>query len=120
MHIKSTNNIMPVSSPTGEIIVEFMGEASGGSYQHSLAQITLPSGKASARHYHPVAEESYYILSGQGKLTLGEETTTLIPGDAAAIPANVIHQIRNDTLEDLVFLAVCVPAWTPECSVFLD
>ncbi|MBZ0292583.1 MAG: cupin domain-containing protein [Anaerolineae bacterium] len=120
MHIKNTSSITPCSSPTGEVIHEFMGQVAGGSHQHSLAQITLPPGKASAKHYHPVAEESYYILSGHGTLMLGDEIMTLASGDVVAIPANTIHEIRNNTTEDLIFLAVCVPAWTPDCSVYLD
>lgn len=120
MHIKNTEATSPFTSAHGEIVREYMGNAAGGTQKHSLAHITLPQGKASLKHYHPVAEESYFILSGTGRVALGEETTPVKAGDAVAIPANVIHQIFNDGEEDLSFLAVCVPAWTPDCSVFVD
>lgn len=120
MHLKNTHDISPVTSPSGEVIQEYMGSAAGGAVQHSLAQITLPPGTGSPRHYHPVCEESYLILAGQGTVTIGGETRTLVPGDAVAIPATVIHKIVNDSDANLVFLAVCVPPWTPDCSVFLD
>ena len=120
MHIKNTNDISPVTSPRGEIIREYMGSAAGGAIQHSLAQITLPSGATARRHYHPVCEESYLILAGTGSVTLDDETRKVAAGDAIAIPANIVHTIINDSEADLVFLAVCVPPWTPDCSVYLD
>ncbi|MBZ0299613.1 MAG: cupin domain-containing protein, partial [Anaerolineae bacterium] len=88
--------------------------------QHSLAHITLPPGKASLRHYHPVVEESYFILSGQGRIVVDGEQQRVASGDAIAIPVSTVHQIVNDGAEDLVFLAVCAPPWTPDCSVFVD
>ncbi len=120
MHIKNLNTVTPFTSPHGEIIHEYLGSAAGGSQYHSLAQITLPPGTASVRHYHPTAEESYYILSGTGRVELNGENQNIQPGDAVAIPANTVHQIFNISDMDLIFLAVCVPAWTPQCSVMVD
>jgi mannose-6-phosphate isomerase-like protein (cupin superfamily) len=116
-------------SPTGEVIDEIFGAAAGGADQHSLAHITLPPGGSSADHYHPVAEESYYILKGHGKMSVrdfikegeaGEPREFEVgPGDAVAIKINTWHRIWNHTPDtDLAFIAVCVPAWTPQCSVF--
>ena len=120
MHIKNIEALPPFVSPHGEIVREQMGHSAGGAVQHSMAHITLPPGKASLKHYHPVAEESYYILSGQGRIELDGTTSILNPSVAVAIPANSIHQIFNEGPAELVFLAVCVPPWTPDCSVFVD
>lgn len=120
MHITNTNDITPISTPHGETVREYMGSAAGGSTQHSLAHITLSPSAASRRHYHPTAEESYFVLSGHGEVTIEGETRELTPGDAVAIPAGAVHQIRCAGPTDLVFLAVCVPPWTPDCSVYLD
>ncbi len=120
MHILNTDAVTPFHSPHGEVVREYMGLAAGGTQQHSLAHITLPPGTASMKHYHPVVEESYFILSGQGHMVLDGETQSVRPGDAIAIPQNAVHQIFNDAAEDLTFLAVCAPPWTPDCSVFID
>jgi mannose-6-phosphate isomerase-like protein (cupin superfamily) len=120
MHIKNNTTITPFDSAHGEIVYEYMGKAAGGAALHSLAQIVLPPGKASIKHYHPAAEESYYILSGQGRVVLDGETRTVAAGDAIAIPTGVAHQIFNDADSDLVFLAVCAPPWTPDCCVIVD
>jgi mannose-6-phosphate isomerase-like protein (cupin superfamily) len=119
MHIRNTIHMTPFESPHGEIIYEYMGKAAGGAVQHSLAQIILPPGKMSLKHYHPVAEESYYILAGKGRIVLNGDTCSLTAGDTIAIPVNAVHQIFNDSHENLVFLAICAPPWTPDCSVFV-
>jgi mannose-6-phosphate isomerase-like protein (cupin superfamily) len=112
--------VKPIESAHGEIVSELIGNAAGGSQMYSLAQIVLPPGKASRKHYHPVAEESYHILSGLARLEMDGETAALGPGDSAAIPPKKVHQIFNDGDETLIFLAICVPAWTPDNSIYLD
>lgn len=120
MNIRNANTISPAHSEHGEVVYEFFGTAAGGSQGHSLAQIVVPPGKASLKHYHPVAEESYYILAGQGRLVIDGETTLVGPGDAAIILPRQIHQILNDTDTDLVLLAVCVPPWTPDNTIVVE
>lgn len=120
MHIRNARDIDPVSAPHGEIIFELFGSTTGGGQAHSLAQIVIPPGKASRRHFHPEAEESYYVLSGVGALIIDGEAVTLNTGDGVVIPPPQIHQIANQGTENLVLLVVCVPAWTPDNSVFLD
>lgn len=120
MHIRNTASLTGVGSPHGEVVYELIGQAAGGSQRHSLAQIVLPPGKASRKHYHPVAEESYYILSGSAEIELDGQRAALGPGDSIILPAPQVHQIRNTGESDLVLLAVCIPAWTPDNSVYLD
>ena len=71
-------------------------------------------------HYHPVAEESYYILKGHAKMVLGQEEATLKPGQIVLIPPGTNHKIYNAGKETLEFLVVCVPAWEPGNTVFLE
>ncbi|HEX3051991.1 MAG TPA: cupin domain-containing protein [Aggregatilineaceae bacterium] len=120
MYIQNANNVPGIASSHGEVVYELMGNAAGGSAAHSLAQIVLPPGKACLKHYHPVVEESYYILSGAARMEIDGEATQLGPGDGVPVLPNQTHQIFNVGTTDLVFLAVCVPAWTPDNSVYLD
>lgn len=120
MHIRNMASLEGFSSDHGEVVYELMGHAAGGSQAHSVAHIVLPSGKASRKHYHPVAEESYYILSGKARVEIDGKSAELHPGDSIAIPATCVHQIFNPGDSELAFLAICVPAWTPDNSVFLD
>jgi mannose-6-phosphate isomerase-like protein (cupin superfamily) len=120
MHIKNAHDLPGFGSPHGEIVYELIGHAAGGSQAHSLAKIVIPPGKASRKHYHPVAEESYFILSGTARMEMAGEVSTLTAGDSVMIPPPQVHQIANAGTDDLVFLAVCVPAWTPDNSIYLD
>ena len=118
VHIRHQRDCTPLVSSHGEVVYELAGHAAGGSAQHSVAHIELPPGRASLKHYHPEAEESYYILRGAGRLVVDDETVTLSPGQCAAILPGMTHQIFNDGSEALHFLAICAPAWTPDNSIY--
>jgi mannose-6-phosphate isomerase-like protein (cupin superfamily) len=85
----------------------------GGVQSHSLAEVRIPPGGSSSAHYHKRSEESYLILSGQAKLVVDSQERTLKQGDAVLIEPPEVHQISNPFEENLVFLAVCIPAWQP-------
>ena len=120
MDIRNAASTQGFASEHGEIVYELLGAAVGNSDKHSLAQIVIPPGKASRKHYHPVAEESYYILSGTARLEVDGVTSTLGPGDSVLLVPLQVHQISNAGEDNVVLLAVCVPAWTPDNSVYLD
>ena len=100
-----------IHNPEGEILQEVLGLQVGNVQSHSLAEIRIPPGGFSSQHYHQQSEESYLILSGQAELNLDGRTLPLKSGDAVLIEPSEVHQIFNRSDEDLVFLAVCVPAW---------
>jgi len=108
----------PLVTDTGEMITELIGRAITPKMdpQHSLAKIVLPSGMSSSKHYHKVSEETYYILAGEGWMYVNGENFDLVPGDICYLAPGDIHRIENKRSEDLVFLAVCTPAWIPEDS----
>ncbi len=108
----------PIQTPTGEVIYGLIGreEGEGGVESHSLAEVVIPPGKSSERHYHQELEETYYILQGQGEMEIEGKEFSMHPGDACLIEAGESHQIFNHGEEDLLFLALCAPAWKPEDS----
>lgn len=114
-------DVTPIVTAHGETVYELLGRASPQtSDRHSVALVTLPPGKASLLHYHPDAEESYIILRGQARLRLGNEEMYLEAGQTVLIPAPQPHKIWNIGSDALEFMAVCVPAWEPTNSVFLE
>lgn len=112
----------PFISPTGEQVFEMIGCSAdlGGANAHSFAHVVIPSGNSSQNHYHPVAEETYYILAGQGRMVVDGEEHILNVGDAILIMPPEKHQIFPVGANDLEFLVVCAPAWEPSNSVYLD
>lgn len=122
MHTHSINNVSPITTPHGELIRELIGHTATKKTapRHSVAHIVLPPGKSSLLHYHPEAEESYYILSGKARVLIGAEEMILTAGTAVLIPSPQPHKITNIGSDDLAFLAICIPAWQPDNSVFLE
>ncbi|MFW5714081.1 MAG: cupin domain-containing protein [Brevefilum sp.] len=105
-----------ITNPHGEDVQEILGINAGGVESHSLARVTIAPGKCSLPHYHKGSEESYLILSGTADLEVDSHKFNLSPGEAVLIEPFEVHQISNPGSEDLVFLAVCVPAWRPDDS----
>ena len=119
MKITDKNQIgSPLRTPDGEVIYELIGKGdlAGAVSNHSLAQIQIAPGKSSALHYHKRSEEIYFILKGEGFMSLDGKEFKLIPGQACLIQPGEIHQISNQGDAELEFLAYCVPAWVPEDS----
>jgi len=90
----------------------------GGTIHHSLVHVVVPPGKSSQAHYHKVSEETYYILKGVGLMRVDAKTFRLHPGQACLIKPLETHQIDNEGEDDLEFLTVSAPAWTPDDSFF--
>ncbi|MCH9769748.1 MAG: cupin domain-containing protein [Gammaproteobacteria bacterium] len=104
----------------GELIYPILDAAHGNAKNYSVAHIELLAGKQSKKHYHPKFEESYYILLGQARMVVDEIEKIVKPGDIVVIEPKQWHQIFNESTESLHFLAICSPAWTPDCSVFAE
>jgi mannose-6-phosphate isomerase-like protein (cupin superfamily) len=108
----------PLVTDTGELITEIVGRGVTPHLdpQHSLAKIILPAGKSSKTHYHKKLEETYYILAGEGSMVVNGEKYKLFPGDVCYLAPGDVHRIENNKAGDLVFLAICNPAWLAEDS----
>lgn len=120
MHHANKATVEPYHTPHGEIVYELVGRQAGGTDIHSLARVELPPGVASRPHYHPVAEEAYYILDGKARVVIDGEERQLAPGDSVLIRPNQHHQIWCVGDETLAILCTCSPAWEPSNTVYLD
>lgn len=61
-------------------------------------------------HVHKVQEQVYYVLEGEGILTLGKEKHLMRPHDYVYVPPGVRHSFTNTGLAGLVFLVMTTPA----------
>ena len=86
----------------------------------SVARARVNPGVTTCLHTVSVLEW-YVIQSGTGRMYLGDDEPFLVdPGDVVAIPQDVSQKIENTSNEDLVFLCVCAPRWTPDCYSDLE
>lgn len=121
MHRLSRKHITePVQWAGGETIYELVGRKSAATDIHSLVRIEIPAGRHSRPHYHPIAEESYYILEGRARVEIDGEICMLEPEDTVLIRPGQHHQIWALGDEKLVFLLCSAPAWQMTDMVFLD
>jgi mannose-6-phosphate isomerase-like protein (cupin superfamily) len=119
MHTRTIQDIQqPLTAPCGEVVYELVGAApaSGSATLHSLAHIIIPPGKSSQIHYHKVSEETYYLLSGTARMVIDDHELTLVPAQACLILPGQWHQVFNPGEDNLEFLAICAPAWSPHDS----
>lgn len=77
----------------------------------SLAEARIAIGASTQEHYHPKAEEIYFITSGQGQIRIDGVNRPVGVGDAIAISPGQKHKIWNTGSETLRFLCCCAPAY---------
>ena len=81
----------------------------------SVARARVEPGVTTAWHRLKETSECYYILSGKGLAQIGEDIEQeMKPHSIIKIPSNTPQRITNIGEEDLVFLCLCVPAFSAE------
>ena len=84
--------------------------------RYSLAHATLGPGLRSKPHKLKTSEV-YYILAGQGKMSIDGETASVDPGDTIYIPPTALQFIENTGTTDLTFICIVDPAWREEDEI---
>jgi len=69
------------------------GPDTGGAY--CLLEVSVAPRISVPRHTHTLEDESYYVLSGELEVIVGDEVFVLKPGDSLMAPRHIPHQLRN-------------------------
>jgi mannose-6-phosphate isomerase-like protein (cupin superfamily) len=118
VEIARLETLTPFITADGSSIRELAHPAWTAAANQSLAEATLEPGGETAEHYHPVAEELYYFVSGHGRMRLGEaDTAEIAAGDCVVIPPGTPHKLWNTGDAPLVLLCCCSPAYSHEDTV---
>lgn len=110
----------PFTTKDGSEIRELLAHRNSCIRNQSLAEARLPAGAATAPHFHPMAEEIYYLLEGRGRMQIEAEVCEVGPGDAVAIPPGARHQIATIGDQPLRFLCCCAPAYEHADTVMVE
>lgn len=87
----------------------------------SIARARVPPGVTTRRHRLKGIVERYVILSGSGRVEVGDQAPLQVaPGDVVSIPAMHNQRIANTGESDLVFLAICTPRFTKEAYLAFE
>lgn len=73
----------------------------------------LLPGQEQKVHTHTDNDKIYSIVRGEARVTIGDETRTLRPGEIVLAPAGVPHGIRNESAKDTVSLVFMAPHPSP-------
>jgi mannose-6-phosphate isomerase-like protein (cupin superfamily) len=72
----------------------------------------IQSGREQRIHSHP-PEQVYFILEGNGLMTVGDETQKVGPGDCIFISSGQPHGLKNDGHVTLRYFSAAAPAYEP-------
>ncbi|MBN8280043.1 MAG: cupin domain-containing protein [Gammaproteobacteria bacterium] len=76
----------------------------------SIARARVPPGGTTAWHRLAGTTERYLIVSGRGRVEVGDLPPREVgPDDVVVIPPGCRQRITNTGTGDLVFLALCTP-----------
>ncbi len=120
MDIKNLDEMPRFITKDGSEIRELLAHRNSAIRNQSLAEARLPVGGATQEHYHPRAEEIYYLTHGAGKIRIAGETRDVRAGDAIAIPPGQKHKLWNTGTEPLRLLCCCAPAYEHSDTVITE
>ena len=79
------------------------------SRQLSVIQERVPSGCSETRHFHNVAEQFFFVLSGVGTLDIGDDIFMISSQQGIHVPAGISHKLSNQHSQDLIFTVTSTP-----------
>ncbi len=120
MDIKNLAVVPAFITKDGSEIRELLAHRNSGIRNQSLAEARLPVGASTQEHYHPRAEEIYFITHGTGRMKIENEIREVNVGDAIAIPAGQKHKLWNTGPETLRLLCCCAPAYEHTDTVITE
>ena len=120
MDVKNLNAVAPFTTKDGSEIRELLAHRNSAIRNQSLAEARLPVGGATQEHFHPRAEEIYYITHGTGKIRIETETREVRAGDAIAISPGLKHKLWNTGTEPLRLLCCCAPAYEHSDTIITE
>lgn len=68
--------------------------------------VSWPAGNKGAMVAHDDKEQTFFVLSGSGKITVGDETKQVKPGYTIFVPRNTPHTTEADADSELVYLCL--------------
>lgn len=68
--------------------------------------LLLPPGASVGKHMHAGVEEFYYVMNGEGSVTVNNESAAIRKGDAIPLLLGDVHSFENTGSGDLEFMII--------------
>ena len=120
MDIQNLNTVPAFRTKDGSEIRELLAYRNSAIRHQSLAEARVAVGGSTQEHYHPRAEEIYFITAGTGRMRIEGETREVGAGDAIAIPPGLKHKLWNTGAEPLRLLCCCAPGYEHSDTILTE
>ena len=120
MEVINRSEVEPFITKDSSGIREILAPSNSSIKNQILAEEMLAPGMGTDEHFHPKAEEIYYVLDGRGRMKIEDEVREVRPGDGIAILPGKRHRIWNIGGSDLVFLCCCSRAYSHDDTVIVE
>ena len=94
-----------VPSPAEKVKVRWLITEEMGAPNFAMRQFIVEPGGSTPKHTHQW-EHEVYVLSGSGTVLGGNEESICRDGSVVYIPPNELHQFKNTSNEDSIFLCL--------------
>ncbi len=102
--------LKPVRAKDRSTVLKLVEPPTRGSVTPGMVESTLKAGKATLLHRHNKSEEVCYIISGNGRVTLGDDWHQVRAGDTIQIPPGTVHKVEATGSFPLKMLVSSFPA----------
>lgn len=120
MDIKNIDDMQAFITKDGSEIRELLAYRNSAVRNQSLAEARVPVGGSTQEHYHPRAEEIYFITAGSGRMRIETEMCDVKVGDAIAILPGKKHKLWNTGNETLKLLCCCAPGYEHSDTIITE
>ena len=120
MEIRNLTAAPPFTTKDGSEIRELLAYRNSSIRNQSLAEARVPIGGSTLEHFHPRAEEIYFITEGWGEIRVDQESRNVSPGDAVAILPGQMHKLWNRGPVVLRLLCCCAPSYEHHDTIITE
>lgn len=83
----------------------------------SIIHQRMAPGRGEQCHYHEVARQCFFVISGEMTMELNGRRFTLQPGESIEVAPDALHQIRNEAAQDTEYLVISQPGTRNDRSI---
>lgn len=103
-------NTSPRYERDGIVSYLLVSGATTGSIHLTTTLVEVQPGGLQRVHSHE-NEQCYFVLEGEGLITVGDETDRIRPGDCVFIPSGTPHGLVNDSNGVLAYFSAAAPSF---------
>lgn len=118
--LRRISDARPFKARDGATIYEIFRPGNSKIKNMGIAGGFLKSNQKASLHFHKISEEIYYIVSGRGKVRVGDSRIKIREGDSIFIPIKKVHALENTSkTKPLKIIAISAPPYSEEDIFFI-